>query len=119
MGYASYLEDVIDRLTDDLNALRSSIGGTGKKKRSDRQDRQHAIALLRMCEKALGELTKNLDLVTDPALDWPAANEALQKELTQSGDRIKELEGTLEERDMVIKRLRAEVVRLQNEKERA
>lgn len=79
MGFASLMEDIVERLTDDFNSLKRSISGTGTRKRTAKYNHQHALALLKVCEETIRELNRNLDLVTDPILDLPTRVKGLEK----------------------------------------
>src|SRR5438093_3793176 len=92
MGFASLMEDIVDRLTDDFNSLKHSIsGGSGTRKRTAEYNHQHALALLKVCEETIRELNRNLDLVTDPVLDLPR--------------RVKDLEKAAKEHDRIVDQL--------------
>lgn len=65
MGWASYLEDILNRLGDDLRDLRMQLGREGWSVRREAEAR----SLLRRCEDLVRELIANWSYATDPQLD--------------------------------------------------
>ena len=72
MGYASYLEDIRDRLSDNLQGLRTSLART----EGSIDIRPHAQSLLTACEQVIADISRHLDMASDPSMD--AAAEVFQ-----------------------------------------
>jgi chromosome segregation ATPase len=105
MGWVSYLEDITDRLTNDLNQYRASLSSSGA---GAAELRRQAEGLLIACETALAEISKHLELATDPHFD-------MAYEITQLDKEKAELEGEI--RDLTRRRLGLvdEITRLTSE----
>jgi len=122
MGYASYLEDIVQRLNSDLGKIKGEI--TANKVATERQ-RDYVKALLNQCERTL---TQVLNLVTDPRLDTTFGaltlkqeNEKLTEKLKSRDARIRkqnrdlsEMEGELIETKRANKKLRRDLEFAQN-----
>lgn len=122
MGYASYLEDIIQRLNSDLGKIKAEVNAT--KVPSGRQ-KDYLKALARQCERVLQQI---LNIVTDPRLDTTFGmlkleeeNKKLRKELKIKETRIRELnrelsdmEGTLIDERRMNKRLRKDLEFMEN-----
>lgn len=84
------LEDIVDRLTDDLNRFREHVDED--RKRDGAVLRSQARALLGACETALQEMRDHLELASDPHFDLAyevtmldREKEKLEKELSSLG----------------------------------
>lgn len=62
MGWASYLEDIIDKLNSDLDRVKRDTS-------SGLNQSAHVQALVRVCERFLVAIDEHLELATDPKLD--------------------------------------------------
>lgn len=90
MGFASYFENIVERLTTDFQQLRNSItkdgrSGTGKNSGA------HIQELLKLCEQAIHQLNKELETATDPALDFPTRVRELENDVMEKRRDMKEL----------------------------
>jgi hypothetical protein len=74
MGWASYLEDIVDRLDDDLRSFRSRIveARVSAPRIPTREDWDTILGWVSNAEHVLLELRSHLELATDPDSD-PAA----------------------------------------------
>ena len=81
MGWVSYLEDITDRLTDDVGRFHDSL--TRADLRSAAEVRHQAEVLLRACETALADIRSHLELATDPHFDMAYEITELNKEKAQ------------------------------------
>lgn len=85
MGWASYLEDIVDKLNSDLNQV--------KRDTSEGLDRSAQVrALIRVCERFLAGINEHLELATDPDLDLANASLGRRLGILEDADRrLKEL----------------------------
>jgi len=81
MGYASYLEDIINRFNGEISFVQENI----EKLNIDNQTRKQLVkqseSLLALCKNTLNEVNTVLDLVTDPEVDISREYERLKKEV--------------------------------------
>jgi SMC interacting uncharacterized protein involved in chromosome segregation len=78
MGWASYIEDITDRLTDDLARIRSVIG--------ERVDVAPEVwvevrTILAKAENSVRDLINHLDLATDPDVELSAYSINLERKI--------------------------------------
>ena len=85
MGYASYLEDILDRSTRDLDAATSAL----KAPKPTSAHRDDALRAVGDAKTLLLRIRRTWDLATDPELD-------LAHEVTQQHEVIRRLEGDIE-----------------------
>lgn len=105
MGWVSYLEDITDRLTQDLEQYRELARSENA---SSAQGRVQVESLLAACDNALEQIRGHLELATDPEFDMAFEISELDKEKAKL-----ELEvSSLETRRT---KLRTEIERLQSE----
>lgn len=76
MGFASYFEDILDRLDQDLRCLRRSMETRGADKESRR-----LLASMAHAESLLREMTNRLDVLTDPTIDMPERLAHVEREI--------------------------------------
>lgn len=69
MGWASYLEDIIERLTDDLRVVDAVLADP---KISDNSKQTTLLEWHGRAQKTLLEMTRNMDLASDPDVDLAA-----------------------------------------------
>jgi chromosome segregation ATPase len=122
MGWASFLEDIRDRLTSDMHAFRAaggealSIGGGSV---PDSEILRRAQALFNACERVLADIQSKLEMAADPGLDMAYEIDHLTHERKRLHQEIRDLEArreglreriaTLESRERGLKdELRAE-----------
>lgn len=102
MGWASYLEDIVDKLNSDLNQVRRDT--------SEGLDRSAQVrALIRVCERFLAGINEHLELATDPELDL--ANELIK--LREANASLERRLGILEDADSRLQDLAAKHSELQ------
>jgi chromosome segregation ATPase len=89
MGWVSYLEDITDRLTDDLNRTRATLARTPAS--DGAHIREEAMALLKACETALSDIRSHLELATDPHFDMAYEITQLDKEKAELEADVKSL----------------------------
>jgi hypothetical protein len=96
MGFASYLEDLINRYYEGIAEIEGNI-----KKSSDEKlpitslDRQ-AQSVLLLCRNLLQEVHETLDLMTDPEVDISREYERLRKEVREKNIRIVDMKSKTE-----------------------
>lgn len=102
MGWASYLEDIIDKLTSDLDRVKrdSSVG---------LNQSAHVQALVRVCERFLATINEHLEFATDPKLDMAYELTKLQETNASLLRRL----NNLEEADQRLKELTVKHTELQ------
>src|SRR5215218_5819914 len=67
MGWASFLENILQRLNSDLDLIKESRNADRRK--PTKETERHLNALIRVCEKFMAEIRTHLDLATDPDVD--------------------------------------------------
>ncbi|MDF1597621.1 MAG: hypothetical protein P1T08_16200 [Acidimicrobiia bacterium] len=77
MGWVSFLEDISDRLTDDLHRFREALENPSI---SSAESLQRSRALLSACEAVLANIEKPLELATDPLFDMAYEISELDRE---------------------------------------
>jgi small-conductance mechanosensitive channel len=102
MGYASYLEDIVQRLNSDLGKIKTEINA---KKAASEKQRDYVRALLNQCERTLTQL---LNLVTDPELDTTFGALELKEEIKKLTEKVKS-------RDAKVRRLNRELSEMEGE----
>ncbi|MDQ3010275.1 MAG: hypothetical protein M3X11_06195 [Acidobacteriota bacterium] len=83
MGWVSLREDIIERLTLDLTAIRDD-----KSSDADEVRELKINALIKTCESVSRALSKDLELATDPSIDLAIQFPKLKKELDKCTDEI-------------------------------
>lgn len=116
MGWVSYLEDITERLGQDLETFRELAR---QRDTSSAQLRSQVQALLRACDTALAEIRSHLELATDPQFDMAYEISQLDKEKAQLEGEVSDLEkrkrrlqGALESLESERKGLKLEVKNL-------
>ncbi len=105
MGWVSYLEDITERLTQDLEKYRDLARNTDA---SSAELRVQVESLLRACDSALDQIQQHLELATDPEFDMAYEINELDKEKAKLEQEISDLQNRRA-------KLRAEIQRLQSE----
>jgi predicted nuclease with TOPRIM domain len=94
MGWASYLEDIIERLSSDLDEIRNAST-------PDIERPAKLRALIRVCERFIADINEHLEVATDPQLDL--ANELIK--LKEANRRLGLKANLLEENQQRLKEL--------------
>jgi len=102
MGYASLLEDIIQRLSSDLGMIKAEIEST---KVPTAKQKEHVKALLNRCEGILNQL---LTHATDPKLDITFGALTLKEE-------NKKLREQMKSKDALVKKLRREASEMEGQ----
>lgn len=102
MGYASFLEDIVQRLNSDLGKIKTEINA--KKVASEKQ-KDYVRALLSQCERTLLQL---MNLVTDPKLDTTFGAIELKEETNKLSEKLKS-------RDAKVRRLNRELAEMEGD----
>lgn len=92
MAWVSYLEDIIERFTAELDGFKTKIDTTDE---SSIDHRKAAQALISQCRGLLSEVEGHLDLATDPSLDLAHENTSLKKQLKEIEIKKNSLEVTI------------------------
>lgn len=90
MGWVSTLEDIVERLTSDLDNIKRNY----RTKSSTVEDRPKLQALIRTCEKFIDDVNKHMELATSPEINLAAELLELKKENAVLRAKVKELEDT-------------------------
>ena len=85
MGFASYLEDILERSNRDLDKATSAL----KESSLNHANQRDALHVLANAKALLGRIHQTLDLATDPQLD-------LAHEVKEQREAIRRLEGDVE-----------------------
>lgn len=104
MGYASYFEDIIQRLNSDLGKIRSEIKST--KVPSERQ-KDYLAALTRQCERVLQQI---LNIVTDPRLDTTFGMLKLEEENRKLREKLKSKESHIKKLNRELSEMEGELI---------
>ena len=105
MGYASYLEDIHERLSRDLVSFRRIVEAPDT---SGLEAKRKAQSLLNACEGVLKEIERLQELVKDPRFD-------LAYEVTQLDEERRELEAEISQLKLKRDRALAHAHRLEGE----
>ena len=108
MGYASYMEDILDRSNRDLDKATSALAASNIS--SDRRD--DALRALADAKVLLRKIQTVWDVATDPQLD-------LAHEVMQQREVIRRLEGDVELAKRKRERVEQEVTRARQDSEKA
>ncbi len=83
MGWVSLREDIVERLTRDLNAFRND-----RSSGADEVQELKIHTLIKTCESILRTLSKDLDLATDPIIDFAKRVPELEGLLAKQSEEI-------------------------------
>lgn len=88
MGWASYLENIVERLNSDLNQIKKDYRDIGTKKTVSTYEIEKRLhALIRVCESFVRDINAHLEIATDPEL-------SLADEVLELREKVKILEDT-------------------------
>jgi len=97
VGYASYLEDIRERLDQQAVALRAALQEpftrAAETKRQSAETKRQAQSLLDACERTLRQVDELTELVSDPHFDLAYEITQLDQEKAELQNEIKRLEG--------------------------
>ncbi len=113
MGWASYLEDIQDRLSNDHHHLRAVLDRPSS---HSAELQGHARALLVACEGVLLSIREHLELATDPEFDLSfeiaeldREKAALERQVVELSARRSELDGQIKDMQSGLKELKIEL----------
>lgn len=78
MGWASYLEDQLERLQESVRLIKPALE---EGRQAQKRDRREAIKALKAAEAILAEAEAHLDLATYPELDLASENRRLKDDI--------------------------------------
>jgi len=107
MGWVSYLEDVTERLKDDLDRLTAAGLSPARSQAKPTIDEAAIRAWIDRAKGVLRQLREHLDLATDPSLELAARVTALEQENQRLSDQVMSLTAA-REGDMSAARLEKE-----------
>jgi chromosome segregation ATPase len=104
MGFASYLEDIRDRLLENVSSINAAL-----EQKNASETRAQAKALLVACERVLDSINCHLDIATDPQVNLAFEVTELEGQQRRLQVSVALLEGEKE-------RLRVAIEQLQQDK---
>lgn len=113
MGWVSLREDIVERLTRDLNAIRNDRSSGAVEVQELK-----IHTLIKTCESILRTLSKDLDLATDPIIDFAKRGPELEGLLAKQSEEITALQkqSSLIEEELGKERERVEALTKQLDK---
>jgi chromosome segregation ATPase len=97
MGFASYFENIVERLGRDVDDIGRTLGALERDGTALRAQKRKLEAVHQALLDALGEARRMLDLLTDPSVDLVKENQQLRDEMSRRKSEVATLQSKVDE----------------------